>query len=35
VLVNAAVGNFNTRTIGSSGGIYGLLAFVPYPTGWS
>lgn len=33
VLVNAAVGNFNTRTIGSSGGIYGLLlAFgVLYP----
>src|SRR5438093_3787719 len=33
VLVNAAMGNFNTRTIGSSGGIYGLLlAFgVLYP----
>lgn len=33
VLVNALMGNFNTRTIGSSGGIYGLLlAFgVLYP----
>ena len=33
VLVNAAMGSFNTRTIGSSGGIYGLLlAFgVLYP----